>query len=76
MELMIEVAMTSSNREVEHIEQRLDRGIDAVWVVCQNEKVRDKLKQRLKESELLDDRVVFRLFRDSHGSMKPENTSN
>jgi hypothetical protein len=67
-ELMIEVAMGNNQREVDHVKQRLDGGIDAVWVVCRNEEIRDGLKQRLEENDLLDDRVAFRLFRQFNES--------
>ena len=64
MELMIEVAMTSSDREVDHVEERLDRGIDAVWVICKNDRVREALRQKLDERGLLEDRVTLRLIQD------------
>ena len=62
-ELVIEVAMGNNQREIDHVKQHLETGFDAIWVVCQNEEVRDGLKQRLEENDLLDDRISLRLFR-------------
>ena len=64
MELMIEVAMTSGDREVNHIEERLDGGIAAVWVVCRDNRVREALHQKLDERGLLEDRVTLHLIQD------------
>ena len=41
MELVIEVAMAVDDREIEHVDQHLNRGFDRVWVVCRNVSVRD-----------------------------------
>ena len=64
MELMIEVAMTSSDREVDHVEERLDGGIDAVWVFCKDDRVRKALHQKLDDRSLLGDRVTLHLIQD------------
>jgi hypothetical protein len=64
MELMIEVAMTSSDREVDHVEERLDGGIDAVWVVCKDDRVRKALHQKLDDRSLLGNRVTLHLIQD------------
>jgi len=66
-ELVVEVAMGNNAREVEHVEQHLEKGFDAVWVVCRNEAVRDGLQQRLEENGLLVDRLTFRLFSEIDG---------
>lgn len=61
-ELAVEIAMGNNAREVEHIEQHLERGF-TVWVVCRTEEVRSGLEQRIVESDLSSENVVFRLFR-------------
>ena len=62
-ELVIEVAMGNNQREIDHVKQHLETGFDVIWVVSRNEEVRDGLKRRLEENDLLDDRISFRLFR-------------
>lgn len=64
MELVIEVAMGNNQREIEHIEKHLKKGFDAVWIFCRNKELVETLRQRLRERDLLDKRVVFRLFRE------------
>jgi hypothetical protein len=62
-ELVVEVAMGNNQREVEHVKQHLDKEF-IVWVVCRNQEILDGLKRRLEENELINNRIVFRLFRD------------
>jgi len=63
-ELVIEVAMGNNQREIDHLKKHLDSEFDAVWIVCRNQEILEGLKQRLKQNNLEDERVVFRLFRD------------
>jgi len=63
-ELVVEVAMGDNQRELDHVKKHLETGFDAVWIVCRNQDVLEGLKQRLKENNLEDERIVFRLFRD------------
>lgn len=70
-ELVIEVAMEDTEREVEHVAQHLDTGFDVIWVVCRDEAVSDGLRERLAENDALDERVTFRLFRDLSGDELP-----
>lgn len=58
-EIAVEIAMEDSNRELQHVEDRLETGFDSVWVVHRNTEVRDGLKSRLKEQGLDDRRIVF-----------------
>jgi DNA-binding PadR family transcriptional regulator len=64
MELAIEVAMGNNQREIDHIKKHLEKGLDAVWMFCRNQEIREGLVDRLKEEGLDLDRVVFRLFRE------------
>lgn len=64
VELVIEVAMGDNQREVDHVKKHLEKQFDAVWVVCRTEQIRDDLQERLEESDVQDDRVIFRIFRD------------
>jgi hypothetical protein len=64
MELAIEVAMGNNQREINHIKKHLEKGLDAVWVFCRNQEIREGLIDRLDDGESDLDRVVFRLFRE------------
>lgn len=72
MELVVEVAMGDNPREVEHIEKHLKKGFDAVWIFCRNQEVLDGLRERLDDKGLVDDRVVFRLFRELNSVEIPQ----
>lgn len=63
LRLAIEVARSNRKREIEHVEKHLDNDFDGVVVACQNEHVRQALKRRLAENELLTDDVQLRLLR-------------
>jgi hypothetical protein len=56
--------MGNNPREIEHVQQHLESGFDAVWVAARNHEVLDGLKQRTEEEGLDDDRVAFRLVRE------------
>lgn len=71
-ELVVEVAMENAPREVEHVQAHVEQGFDHVWVACRNEEVRDGMKKRLEEKDLLDERVAIRLFRDFSSDEKPQ----
>ena len=64
MELVVEIAMGVNDREIEHVDQHLVKGFDAIWVVCRTDEVRTGLKERLKEDGLLDERVNLRLTQE------------
>ncbi|MFD1562265.1 ATP-binding protein [Haloarchaeobius amylolyticus] len=64
LELAIEVAMENTQREREHVEKHLEYGFDVIWIVCRTEKVKNGLKQRLEESGIDTDQVVFHLAQD------------
>lgn len=59
-ELAVEVAMGNNTREVDHVQQHLEKGFDTVWVVCRDAAVKDGLEERLAENDLLDKRVTVR----------------
>ncbi|RMB12931.1 ATP-binding protein [Haloplanus aerogenes] len=61
-ELVVEVAMGDNPREIDHVEDHLERGF-IVWVACRTKEIRDGLKQRLEDNGLDPDSVMFRLFR-------------
>ncbi|SDX66037.1 ATP-binding protein [Halobellus clavatus] len=63
-ELVVEVAMGDNPREIEHVQQHLEKGFDAVWVAGRNQEVLDGLKQRIEGEGLDLDRVAFRLVRE------------
>jgi len=67
-ELVVEVAMGNNEREIEHVEQHLETGFDAVWVVCRNEVVCAGIRERLAEGELLADYVTVHVLRDVVGA--------
>jgi hypothetical protein len=70
-ELAVEIALGDNPREIEHVEKHLDKGFEAVWVLCRSQDVLEGLKQRLEENGLLDERVVFRLLRELNGEDIP-----
>lgn len=63
-ELAVEIAMTDSAREVEHVRKQFGQGRDVVWVVCRSEAVREGLQRRLDTTDLAGERVIFREVRD------------
>lgn len=64
LEIVVEIAMENTSREREHIENHLETGFDAIWVVRQNQDVRDGLEDRISEAGLDTQSVVFRETRD------------
>jgi len=62
--IAVEVAMGDNERELEHIQKHLDGPFDAVVVACHSHAVRDKLRDRADDRDLLNDRVSLRLVRD------------
>jgi len=50
-ELAVEVAMEANDREVQHAKQRLDRGLDEVWVVCPNKTVSSELAEKWRRKD-------------------------
>ncbi|MFB1065036.1 hypothetical protein [Natrinema sp. H-ect4] len=64
IEVAIEIAMENTQREREHVEKHIEYGFDVIWIVCRTEKVRDGLKQRLEDTGIDPDQVVFHLAQD------------
>ncbi|MFP9061721.1 ATP-binding protein [Natrialbaceae archaeon A-chndr2] len=62
-ELVVEVAMGNNHREIEHIEKHLEK-FDTVWIVCPNQQVCDGLAERLNQSNIGSEQVVFHRFQD------------
>jgi hypothetical protein len=56
------------------VKQRLNHDFAALWVVCRNEEIRDGIKSRLSEQDLLSEDVAFRLFRDFSDAELHSNT--
>jgi ABC-type multidrug transport system ATPase subunit len=63
-DLAVEVAMGDNDREVDHAKERLEHGVDEVWVVCQNKSVIAELKQAMEEKDLPMECIEFKRFRD------------
>lgn len=63
-EAVVEIAMENTEREREHVENHLDRGIDVIWVVCRTAEVCEGLEQRCSEGGIDVDEIVFRTVRD------------
>lgn len=63
----IEVAMQAADREVEHVQDRLDAGFDRVWVACRSNGVRNGLERRLTAAGLLDAVRLYRFQAFTHG---------
>lgn len=63
-ELAVEVAMGNNDREVDHVQQRLDQGLDEVWVVCPNTTIISQLKEKMEKQGVQMERVEFRRLRD------------
>jgi hypothetical protein len=70
-ELAIEVAMGNNEREIEHLENHLER-FDVVWVVCKDDTVKSGLQARLSERDLSSDSVAFRLVEDFTETSSPK----
>jgi hypothetical protein len=56
--------MGNNEREIGHIEDRVEDGMDYVVVACRNPSVREKLKDRLEDSEVDGKAVEFCLVKD------------
>lgn len=63
-EIAVEVAMGNNDREIDHVKQRLDRGLDEVWVVCPNDTIIAQLKEKLEEAGVSRERVAFKRLSD------------
>jgi len=72
VELGVEIAMEDTEREVEHIKDRLETGFDAVWVVCRNSQVRAGIETRVADADLDTSRIIFRTVSEFE---EPENVS-
>jgi len=63
-ELVVEIAMENTQREVDHIEQHLDTGFDVIWIVCRDQDVQAGLRRRLEAAGYDTDDLVFYLVQD------------
>lgn len=63
-EVVVEIAMENTIREREHVEDHLETGFDAIWVVCRNDEVRKGLEDRITDAGIAREEVVFRLVQD------------
>lgn len=61
-ELVVEVAMSSADREIEHVEDRVEKGFDHVIVACRNQNVKEKLRQKLEDSSVDESSAEFRVL--------------
>lgn len=57
--LAVEVAMNDNQREVEHVQERLESGFDTVRVAARSESVQHGISERVEESGAVEDRVSF-----------------
>ena len=73
VELVIELAMTADDREVDHVKRHLDKGFDLIWIVCRTEDVKADLRKRLEEEGLFRDRVDLRLLQEIRGVESAQN---
>lgn len=64
IEVVVEIAMENTTREREHVEEHLETGFDAVWVVCRNQEVKEGLEDRIAEAGIDEKHVVFRMVQD------------
>nr|WP_308203536.1 DUF87 domain-containing protein [Halobium salinum] len=62
-ELAVEIAMGNNAREIEHVDKHLSKNFE-VWILTPDKSVRERLKQRLKNSDTSLDHVAFRLLYD------------
>jgi len=62
-ELAVEVAMGDNPREIQHLQDHLERGFN-VWIAARNQEILDGLKQRIEDKGIDTDSLVFRLVRD------------
>lgn len=53
----VEIAMRDRQREVEHVRDRLEAGVDGVVVLCRKQVVVEGLKEKLEEAGLLTEAV-------------------
>lgn len=63
-ELSVKVALGVKDREVDQTKQRLDLGIDEVWVDWPNQTVSDDFTEKIVDKGLPMERIRFRRFRD------------
>ena len=73
VELVIELAMTADDREVDHVKRHLEKGFDRIWIVCRTEDVKADLRKRLEEEGLFRDRVDLRLLQEIRGVESAQN---
>lgn len=66
LEIAVEIAMENTEREREHVEKHLERGVDVLWIVCRSGEVREGLEHRFAEADLEMDAIVFREVSDIH----------
>ena len=69
-ELAVEVAMGNNPREIEHVEKHLEQDF-TVWIICRNKTIQKGLHQRLKQRQLLTNRVLFKRFREFSDNQIP-----
>jgi hypothetical protein len=62
-ELVVEVAMGDNPREIQHVENHLERGFQ-VWIACRNNEIRGGLRQKTRKEEINHNSVAFLLLRD------------
>lgn len=63
VDLAVEVALGDNPREIEHVETHLANGFH-VWVACRNAEIRERLQQRMEETDVESERLTFTLVTD------------
>jgi hypothetical protein len=58
-ELVVEVAMGDSEREVDHVDKHLEQGFDTIWIACPTQEIENGLETRLADHGVRD-AVVFK----------------
>jgi len=60
----VEIAMGRNQREIDHVEDRLNQGFDQVITLCRDKGVQDFIDQRVKEIDVGTEQVDIRLIRE------------
>lgn len=61
-EIVVEVALSSDDREIEHIQDRLESGFDHIIIACRSQNVKEKLEQKLEDSDVDPGSAEFRVI--------------
>jgi len=69
--LAVKIVINDNQREVEHVQKRLESGFNAVWVVARNSSIQDGISKRVEENCAIEDRASFLTISEICGDQSP-----